>query len=81
MWTASSCKRLERIFDQIACHHMSDLLMRRERPLAKMVFAKRVPNTTATSDGQWKARSVSPRGSTDQSICSFPASSRISLAR
>ena len=58
---------------------MSDLLMRRERPLAKMVFAKRVPNTTATSDGQWKARSVSPRGSIDQSIYSFlqdPASAQ-----
>jgi hypothetical protein len=81
MWTAPSCKRFERVFNQIACHHMSDLLMRRAWPLAKMVFAMRVPNTKTTSEGQWKARSVPHPGSINQSTYSFPARSRISSAR
>jgi hypothetical protein len=81
MWTAPSCKSLSGYFDQIACHHMSDLLMRRTWPLAKMVSAGRVPNTKATSEGQWKTRSVSLPGSIDQTIYSFPARSCISSAR
>jgi len=43
-------------FDRIACIHMSGLLMRLVRPLAKMVFATRVPITHATLFGQWVPR-------------------------
>lgn len=57
-------------FDRIACAHMSGLSMQLVRPLAKMVFAMRVPINPATSLGQWVLRTCSHLGTIDRTISS-----------
>jgi hypothetical protein len=71
MWTAPASQGFGQRFDQIACVHMSGLVLRRIWTLAKMVSATRVPNTATTFGGQWMLRNVSRLGSIDHTICSF----------
>jgi hypothetical protein len=71
MWTAPASQGFGQRFDQIACVHMSGLLLRRIGTLAKMASATRVPNIPATFSGRWSLRSVSRLGSIDHTICSF----------
>jgi oligopeptide/dipeptide ABC transporter ATP-binding protein len=52
----------------IACVHMSGLLMRSLRPLAKVGFATPVPIMPAVSVGQWVPRSFARQGSIDHAI-------------
>ena len=47
---------------------MSGLLVRSAGPLAKVGFARRVPNMPATLIGHWVPRSFAPHGSIDHAI-------------
>src|ERR1700682_4380921 len=64
--------RAARVFrwsDRIACIHMSGLLVRLVDRWPRWFSATRVPNTPATSTGQWVPRIVSHLGSIDPTIC------------
>ena len=76
------CKGFSQTFDQIACVHMSGLLVRSHMNAGQDGF--RDPGSKQQCDqreGHWVYRSVPRRGSIDRTICSFLASSGIGSAR
>ena len=72
MWTAPSSQGVLQCFDQIACVHMSGLLVRSHMNAGQDGFRDRVPNRISDLiEGHWVMRSVSRRGSIDHTICSL----------
>src|ERR1700688_902279 len=72
MWTAPSSQGVLQCFDQIACVHMSGLLVRSHMNAGQDGF--RDPGSKQHCDldeGHWVYRSVPRRGSIDHTICSF----------
>ena len=74
MWTAPSSQGVLQSFDQIACAHMSGLLLRSHTNAGQDGF--RDTNSKHSGDqqtGHWLYRNVPCRGSIDHTICSVTA--------
>src|SRR3954454_4839665 len=72
MWTAPSLQGVGQCFDQIACVHMSGLLLRSHTNAGQDGF--RDTNSKHSGDqqtGHWLYRNVPCRGSIDHTICSL----------
>jgi hypothetical protein len=72
MWTAPSSQGVLQCFDQIACVHMSGLLVRSHVNAGQDGFrdesSKQIGDLI---EGHWGMRSFSRRGSIDHTICSL----------
>src|SRR5229473_8106323 len=72
MWTAPFSQGVLQCFDQIACVHMSGLLVRSHRNAGHDGFRdKSSKQMSDLIEGHWGIRSVSCRGSIDRTICSL----------
>ena len=72
MWTAPSSQDVLQCFDQIACVHMSGLLVRSHMNAGQDGFRDKSSKQNADLiAGHWKIRSFSRRGSIDHTICSL----------
>jgi len=72
MWTAPSSQGVLQCFDQIACVHMSGLLVRSHMSAGQDGFRDRGSKQHGgLMEGHWSLRSVPRRGSIDHTICLF----------
>ena len=72
MWTAPSSQGVLQCFDQIACVHMSGLLVRSHMNAGQDGFRdKSSKQHSDLIEGHWIYRSVPRRGSIDHTICSL----------
>ncbi len=70
MWTAPSSQGVLQCFDQIACVHMSGLLMRSHMSAGQDGFRdKGSKQNGGLREGHWGLRSVPRLGSIDRTIC------------
>src|ERR1700730_4634742 len=72
MWTAPSLQGVLQCFDQIACVHMSGLVVRSHMNAGQDGFRDNSSKQNGDLiEGHWKMRNFSRRGSTDHTICSL----------
>ena len=72
MWTARSLQGVLQWFDQVACVHMSGLLVRSHMNAGQDGFRDESSKQMGDlMDGHWEMRNFSRHGSIDHTICSL----------